>query len=175
MGRLLLETSHGTSHGSSMALGISRCSQIYKDRSVSKGAILACPWQTGLGDLQWVVTETVIIVHDILACLLKRLVGKCIYRTLSLLCSGKNLASMFIKSSILQAEPHILACDVVGIALSCICTQIFRLFKNPLWRPWITHTITCCGSCQFSYLTTSQFFTFPLLPFQLKLYLALTT
>ena len=142
MGRLLLETSHGMRHGSSMALAISRCSQIYKDRSVSKGAILACPWGAGWGELQWVVTETVIIVHDIPACPLKLLVGKCIYGTLSSLCSGINLASTFTKSSILQAEPHILVCDVVGIALSCICTQIFRLFKNPLRRPWITRTIT---------------------------------
>lgn len=138
MGRFLLETSHGCS----MALAILRCSQIYKDRSVSKGAILACPWRAGCGELQWVVTETVITVHDILACLLKHLVGKCICGTLSSLCSGINLASMFTKSSILQAEPHILVCDVVGIALSCICTQIFRLFKNPLRHPWITHTIT---------------------------------
>lgn len=88
-------------HGISMALAISRCSQIYKDRSVSKGAILACPWGAGWGELQWVVTETVIIVHDIPACPLKLLVGKCIYGTLSSLCSGINLASTFTKSSIL--------------------------------------------------------------------------
>lgn len=70
--------------------------QIYLKRSHS-GLSMGAGW----GELQWVVTETVIIVHDILACLLKRLVGKCICGTLSSLCSGINLANVFTESSIL--------------------------------------------------------------------------